>query len=178
MDGHGTAATALASGLCGLVCGAGLATRTWQPEPEPAEPAAASADDQQARQDAAGAAQGGAGQGDAAQETEWDTPGLADRVLRKAETVVQGRTSRFLIVVERCVDSHNYSAIIRTGAVSALSPLFGSIGWFVLFFAPCCSFLSTRPPLLPQFNWAERKEREKSYTVCDSTKLLADFRLN
>eukprot|EP00614_Pseudopedinella_elastica_P009179 CAMPEP_0172589604 /NCGR_PEP_ID=MMETSP1068-20121228/8267_1 /TAXON_ID=35684 /ORGANISM="Pseudopedinella elastica, Strain CCMP716" /LENGTH=190 /DNA_ID=CAMNT_0013385229 /DNA_START=101 /DNA_END=670 /DNA_ORIENTATION=+ len=45
---------------------------------------------------------------------EFDRAGLPNRVLRKAETVIQGRTSRVLCVVERCTDDHNYSAIIRT----------------------------------------------------------------
>jgi hypothetical protein len=51
---------------------------------------------------------------------EFDAPGLENRVLRKAETVVRGRTGRFLIVVERCCNSHNYSAIIRTAEACVL----------------------------------------------------------
>ena len=43
-----------------------------------------------------------------------DHPTLPNRILRKAETVIQGRTSRIIVVVERCTDDHNYSAIIRT----------------------------------------------------------------
>jgi hypothetical protein len=43
-----------------------------------------------------------------------DAPGLSNRVLRKAETVIRGRTSRIIIVIERCTDDHNYTAIIRT----------------------------------------------------------------
>jgi tRNA G18 (ribose-2'-O)-methylase SpoU len=43
-----------------------------------------------------------------------DSPTLSNRILRKAETVIQGRTSRVLIVVERCTNDHNYSAILRT----------------------------------------------------------------
>ena len=43
-----------------------------------------------------------------------DTPGLADRFFRKAETAVLNRTSRILCVIERCTDEHNYSAVLRT----------------------------------------------------------------
>jgi len=44
----------------------------------------------------------------------FDSPTLNNRILRKAETVIQGRTSRLLVVVERCTNDHNYSAILRT----------------------------------------------------------------
>ena len=47
-------------------------------------------------------------------EDDLDAPGLPDRLLRKAETAVLGRTSRILCVVERCTDEHNYSAVLRT----------------------------------------------------------------
>jgi len=43
-----------------------------------------------------------------------DAAGLPNRLLRKAETAIQGRTSRVLVVIERCTDEHNYSAVIRT----------------------------------------------------------------
>jgi hypothetical protein len=43
-----------------------------------------------------------------------DSAGLTNRLLRKAETAIQGRTSRILAVIERCTDEHNYSAVIRT----------------------------------------------------------------
>jgi tRNA G18 (ribose-2'-O)-methylase SpoU len=43
-----------------------------------------------------------------------DSPDLDYRLIRKAEAVIQGRTSRLLIVVERCTNDHNYSAILRT----------------------------------------------------------------
>lgn len=43
-----------------------------------------------------------------------DRPDLELRLLRKAEAVVQGRTSALVIVVERCTGDHNYSAILRT----------------------------------------------------------------
>ena len=42
-----------------------------------------------------------------------DAAGLPDRLIRKAETAVLGRTSRVVVVAERCTDEHNYSAIIR-----------------------------------------------------------------
>tara|TARA_B110000977_G_scaffold199872_1_gene288543 strand:- start:15408 stop:16511 length:1104 start_codon:yes stop_codon:yes gene_type:complete len=47
-------------------------------------------------------------------EEDVDAPGLPDRLLRKAETAVLGRTSRILCVIERCTDEHNYSAVLRT----------------------------------------------------------------
>ena len=47
-------------------------------------------------------------------EADFDRPELADRLLRKAETAIRGRTSRILCVIERCTDEHNYSAVIRT----------------------------------------------------------------
>lgn len=37
-----------------------------------------------------------------------------NRLLRKAETVLRQRTSQIVLVIERSVDTHNYSAIIRT----------------------------------------------------------------
>jgi tRNA G18 (ribose-2'-O)-methylase SpoU len=43
-----------------------------------------------------------------------DSPDLDYRLIRKAEAVIQGRTSRIIIVVERCTNDHNYSAILRT----------------------------------------------------------------
>lgn len=43
-----------------------------------------------------------------------DRPDLDMRLLRKAEAVIQGRTDKLLIVVERCTNDHNYSAILRT----------------------------------------------------------------
>ena len=54
--------------------------------------------------------------GDTALEAsqDFDSAGLKDRVLRKAETVLLRRTSRFLVVAERATDEHNYSAILRT----------------------------------------------------------------
>jgi len=43
-----------------------------------------------------------------------DSPDLDLRLLRKAEAVIQQRTTSLIIVVERCTNDHNYSAIIRT----------------------------------------------------------------
>ena len=43
-----------------------------------------------------------------------DSPKLDQRILRKAEGALQNRTSRLIIVVERCTNDHNYSAILRT----------------------------------------------------------------
>lgn len=41
--------------------------------------------------------------------TLFDSVGSADRILRKAETVLQRRTSRIIIVVEKCSLDHNHS---------------------------------------------------------------------
>jgi len=43
-----------------------------------------------------------------------DSPKLDQRILRKAEAALLNRTSRLIIVVERCTNDHNYSAILRT----------------------------------------------------------------
>lgn len=43
-----------------------------------------------------------------------DTPDLELRLIRKAEAVIQWRTSSVTLVVERCTNDHNYSAILRT----------------------------------------------------------------
>lgn len=43
-----------------------------------------------------------------------DRAGGENRLLRKCETVLSQRTDQIMIVVERSVDTHNYSAIIRT----------------------------------------------------------------
>ena len=43
-----------------------------------------------------------------------DSSTLDQRILRKAETALLGRTSRLIIVVERCTNDHNYSAILRS----------------------------------------------------------------
>jgi tRNA G18 (ribose-2'-O)-methylase SpoU len=43
-----------------------------------------------------------------------DSPLLDQRMIRKAEGAILKRTSRVTIVVERCTNDHNYSAILRT----------------------------------------------------------------
>ncbi len=43
-----------------------------------------------------------------------DTPTLDNRILRKAEAALRWRTSRLILVIERCTNDHNYSAILRT----------------------------------------------------------------
>jgi tRNA G18 (ribose-2'-O)-methylase SpoU len=43
-----------------------------------------------------------------------DSPGLDMRLLRKAEAVIQQRSGNLTVVVERCTNDHNYSAILRT----------------------------------------------------------------
>jgi len=43
-----------------------------------------------------------------------DSPELDQRMIRKAEGAIRLRTSRLAIVVERCTNDHNYSAIHRT----------------------------------------------------------------
>jgi hypothetical protein len=50
------------------------------------------------------------------------------RRLRKCETVIQRRTSRVVLVIERCNRSHNYSAVLRcvavySAAVTAVPPM-------------------------------------------------------
>ncbi|KAL7561840.1 hypothetical protein ACA910_009678 [Epithemia clementina (nom. ined.)] len=44
----------------------------------------------------------------------WDSPDLDLRLLQKAEAVVRWRTMGLTVVVERCTNDHNYSAILRT----------------------------------------------------------------
>lgn len=43
-----------------------------------------------------------------------DSPDLPLRMIRKAETAILRRTSQIIVVVERCTNEHNYSAILRT----------------------------------------------------------------
>ena len=43
-----------------------------------------------------------------------DSPKLDQRMIRKAEGAIRLRTSRLIIVIERCTNDHNYSAIHRT----------------------------------------------------------------
>ena len=101
ISARAAAAVAAATALAGAACGAAAARHTLEPAPEP-EPSVNLA-------------------AEAAADEDFDAPGLENRVLRKAETVVRGRTGRFLIVVERCCNSHNYSAIIRTAEACVLS---------------------------------------------------------
>ncbi len=44
----------------------------------------------------------------------FDSVDLDQRMIRKAEGAICKRTSRLIIVVERCTNDHNYSAILRT----------------------------------------------------------------
>lgn len=44
----------------------------------------------------------------------FDSVDLDQRMIRKAEGAIRKRTSRLIIVVERCTNDHNYSAILRT----------------------------------------------------------------
>ncbi len=50
----------------------------------------------------------------AAETTCFDSVDLDQRMIRKAEGAICKRTSRLIIVVERCTNDHNYSAVIRT----------------------------------------------------------------
>ena len=49
-----------------------------------------------------------------------DSPVLDGRLLRKAEAVIRGRTSRLILVIERCTNDHNFSAILRTAEALGL----------------------------------------------------------
>ncbi|EGZ11070.1 hypothetical protein PHYSODRAFT_264669 [Phytophthora sojae] len=40
--------------------------------------------------------------------------GEAPEHLRRAETVLRHRTSRIVLVLEQCMDSHNHQAVLRT----------------------------------------------------------------
>jgi tRNA G18 (ribose-2'-O)-methylase SpoU len=51
---------------------------------------------------------------DPVQKDLYDAPDLDLRLIRKAEAVIQGRSDKLIIVVERCTNDHNYSAILRT----------------------------------------------------------------
>lgn len=46
--------------------------------------------------------------------TLFDAPDLDLRLIRKAEAVIRWRTSALMLIVERCTNDHNYSAILRT----------------------------------------------------------------
>eukprot|EP00536_Pseudo-nitzschia_multiseries_P012224 jgi/Psemu1/207974/e_gw1.454.5.1 len=45
-------------------------------------------------------------------------------MLRKAEAVIQWRTSRLILVVERCTNDHNYSAILRTAEALGIQTVY------------------------------------------------------
>jgi len=49
---------------------------------------------------------------------------LSNRMLRKAEAVIQWRTSRLIIVIERCTNDHNYSAILRTAEALGIQTVY------------------------------------------------------
>ena len=61
----------------------------------------------------------------AKEEVVMDNPNLDQRMLRKAEGALQKRTSRITIVVERCTNDFNYSAILRTAEALGIQT-FGS----------------------------------------------------
>ena len=47
-------------------------------------------------------------------DIELDHVDVSNRVLRKAENVINKRTTRVTVVIERCTDVHNYTAVLRT----------------------------------------------------------------
>lgn len=53
-----------------------------------------------------------------------DAADLDNRMLRKAEAVIQGRTSRLMLVIERCTNDHNYSAILRSAEALGIQHIF------------------------------------------------------
>ena len=53
-----------------------------------------------------------------------DSPDLDLRLLRKAEAVIQWRTTGLTVVVERCTNDHNYSAILRTAEALGVQNVF------------------------------------------------------
>lgn len=71
----------------------------------------------------AGAARRSAGGAYSDDDNDFDLPGVPDRVLRKAETVLARRTKRIVVVVERCTNEHNYSAVIRTAEALGIQHL-------------------------------------------------------
>ena len=46
--------------------------------------------------------------------TDLEDPSSDDRLLRRIETVLQRRTARVIVVLERLQDGHNYAAVLRT----------------------------------------------------------------
>jgi tRNA G18 (ribose-2'-O)-methylase SpoU len=57
-------------------------------------------------------------------EMVFDTPELDNRMLRKAEAVIQWRTTRLILVIERCTNDHNYSAILRSAEALGIQHVF------------------------------------------------------
>lgn len=53
-----------------------------------------------------------------------DAPDLDHRLFRKAEAVIRWRTSRLILVVERCTNDHNYSAILRTAEALGIQTVY------------------------------------------------------
>jgi len=53
-----------------------------------------------------------------------DSVELDMRMIRKAEGAIQKRTSRLVIVVERCTNDHNYSAILRTAEALGIQNIY------------------------------------------------------
>ena len=53
-----------------------------------------------------------------------DRPDLDQRLLRKAEAVIQWRTTRLILVIERCTNDHNYSAILRTAEALGIQKIY------------------------------------------------------
>lgn len=49
-----------------------------------------------------------------AEEEQWDAPGVPLRALRRAETVLRRRCTRIVAVLERCSESRNHEAVLRT----------------------------------------------------------------
>mmetsp|Transcript_21255 Transcript_21255/g.58857 ORF Transcript_21255/g.58857 Transcript_21255/m.58857 type:complete len:427 (+) Transcript_21255:41-1321(+) len=54
----------------------------------------------------------------------WDSPDLELRMLRKAEAVIQWRTTALTVVIERCTNDHNHSAIMRTAEALGVQNVF------------------------------------------------------
>ena len=58
------------------------------------------------------------------EESLLDDPELDNRILRKCEAVLRWRTNRLLLVIERCTNDHNYSAILRTAEALGIQTIF------------------------------------------------------
>jgi tRNA G18 (ribose-2'-O)-methylase SpoU len=57
-------------------------------------------------------------------DNDFDNVNVDCRVLRKAETILLKRTSALCIVIERCTNDHNYSAIIRTAEALGIQHIY------------------------------------------------------